>query len=157
PGFLGQAQAEADQRCSQQEGAWQVNALFQAGSGWYEPPDEEEEKRYNGQVEVEDGLPAPGLHDNRAVERAQHSASLGYHADETKGKASTFFAVEIASHGHGQRHHGPSTCRLDKARHHQPGQARGINIDANVLQEAEIDSAAQEGGESTEKRTQGKD
>src|SRR5207244_9890316 len=150
-------QAEADKRCAQQEGTRQDNALLQMSTRWYEPSDKEEEKRYNGQVEVEDGLPAPGLHDNRAVERAQHSASLGYHADETKGNASTFFAVEIARHGHGQRHHSSSAGRLDKARRHQPGQAGDINIDAEAAQEAEIDSVAQDGSESTEKRAQGKD
>src|SRR5438132_9565234 len=89
-----------------------------------ETPDEEEQHRYNRQIEEEDVLPSPRLHNKRAVERTKHSSCLGDHPNEAKCKPAPFFSIEIACDGHSDRHNGSPTGSLYKACSHEPHEAR---------------------------------
>src|SRR5207302_1463090 len=119
-------------------------------------------------VDVKDGLPAPVLHDDRAIEGPQYTTCFGYHANQTKREGALLLAIKIARYSHRDGDDGSSARGLDEAGRYQPDEAgrkrvgvadiaRGGNVDTNALQEADIDIVAKDGSKTTEKRANAKD
>ena len=101
------------------------------------------------------------MHNYGPVERTQYPTGLCHHPDQAKRQAALFFTIEIARNSHSDRDEGAAPDCLHKARGNQPDQAgrkrvgvaeiigRG-NIDADMLQETDIDCIAQVGCQAAE-------
>src|SRR5260370_22099456 len=112
------------------------------------------ESRQERQVEEEDGLPAPVLHDERSIEWPEYASRFSHHADQAEGQRPLLFTVKVARNGHCDRYDSASPCCLHKSCRHEPDQAgikrcsvttvaRRGDIYAHVLSEAHIDLVPQ--------------
>src|SRR5260370_25844648 len=85
------------------------------------------ESRQERQVEEEDGLPAPVLHDERSIEWPEYASRFSHHADQAEGQRPLLFTVKVARNGHCDRYDSASPCCPPKSCRHQPDHA-GIKI-----------------------------
>src|SRR5260370_8007998 len=88
--------------------------------GWNEPPDEVGKNRQDRQVEEEDGLPAPVLHDERSIEWPEYASRFSHHTDQAEGQRPLPFTVKVPPTPPCNRNHHPPPSLLHTSSPHTP-------------------------------------
>src|SRR5207248_4900348 len=129
-----------------------VDAFVEARSPGYEHPGTNHQPNNDGDVEVENILPAKLLDDDSAIEWPDDAASFCDGPDDTQRQRTALLSIEIACNSHGHRHHCSTTDSLDEARCNQPDQAGRRGIDIDGVQKAQVPHLPEHRSQATEDR-----
>ena len=148
--LLRQAKAQAGQRQPKQGRANPVDALARVRSAGNKSPGRDDQSDHDGHIEIENILPAKLLHDQRAIQRADHTASLCDRAYNPQRQSTPLRSVKIARDSHRHRHDCSTADRLDKSRGNQPDQTRRRCIDVYRVQKTQVRHLAKYRSQATE-------